>query len=284
MLSCLARHSYGTSSVRVVKVIRRPDRHDLKEIAVDVQFEGDYEASYVIGDNRDVLPTDTMKNTVYALAKDHPLEQIEDFGLALADHFLAHQRQLSRVRLKLAEHAWARLAVSGRPDRQAFARAGGERRVARVTASREGATVEAGIEELVVIKTAGSSFEGYIKDKFTTLRETSDRLLATAITASWTYSGHEISFGLLWHGVRQVLLETFAQHESRSVQHTLFAMGEAVLQSYEDISEIRLSLPNKHHLLVDLSPFGLENRNEIFMPTDEPYGLIEATLDRRGQQ
>lgn len=277
----LAGNHYGKSRVRMVKVTRHPDRHDLKEVTVGIQFEGDFETSYTAGDNSKVLPTDTMKNTVYALAKENPVEQIEEFALGLIAHFLKSNPQVRQVRIEIAENLWTRITVAGKPHNFAFTR-GNEKRIAMVTGTRSGVSVEAGIEDLMVLKTRGSGFKGYLKDRYTTLQETSDRILATAIRASWLYAGPKIEFGAYWCGVRQLLLDTFAEHESRSVQHTLYAMGEAVLKTYEDILEIRLSLPNKHCLLVDLAPFGLENNNEIFVPVDEPHGLIEARLTRRG--
>ena len=278
----LAGNHYWKSRVRMVKVTRHPDRHDLKEVTVGIQFEGDFETSYTAGDNSKVLPTDTMKNTVYALAKENPVEQIEEFALRLIAHFLKNTPQVRQVRIEIAEHLWTRITVAGKPHNWAFTRSGNEKRIAVVTGTRSGVSVEAGIEDLVVLKTGGSGFEGYPGDRYTTLQETRDRILATAIRASWLYDGPEVAFGTCWYGVRQLLLDTFAEHDSRSVQHTLYAMGEAVLKTYEDILEIRLSLPNKHCLLVDLAPFGLENNNEIFVPVDEPHGLIEARLTRRG--
>jgi urate oxidase len=275
MSTLLAENSYGKSRVRLVKVTRRRDRHDLQELTVHVRFEGDYDSSYTSGDNSDVLPTDTMKNTVYALARKHGVDTIEGFGRALAEHFLAGNPRLARVRIAITEHLWTHLAGT------AFLRNGGEKRVAAVTVSRQGASVEAGIEDLVIMKTAGSAFEGFMRDPLTTLPDTQDRLLGTSLAAMWTYTGNEIPWGLSWHGVRKTLLDAFAEHQSRSVQHTLFAMGEAVLESHADVAEIRLSMPNKHCLLVDLAPFGLENPNEIFLPVDEPHGLIEARLVRR---
>jgi urate oxidase len=278
----LAHNNYGKSRVRMVKVARRGERHDLQELTVNVAFEGDFAAAHIDGDNSLVLPTDTMKNTVYALAAQSPeIEEIEAFALRLTDHFLTNHPQVSRVTVEIAEARWERIAVGGRPHRHAFTKGGDEKRTARVAATREGATVEAGIEDLVVLKTTGSGFAGYVKDQFTTLKETADRIFATAVKAGWLYAQTEAASGVVWRGVRQLILETFAEHDSRSVQQTLYAVGEAVLESYDEIAEIALSLPNKHCLPVDLTPFGMENRNEIFVPTDEPHGLIEARL-RRG--
>ncbi|HEY4596641.1 MAG TPA: urate oxidase [Thermoanaerobaculia bacterium] len=270
----LAENAYGKQAVRLVTVRRLPDRHELKDVTVAIRFEGDFAAAYTDGDNRGVLPTDTMKNTVYALAADHPFDDIEDFGLLLTDHFLTHNPRAARVQVDLTEHPWEPFGADG----TAFRQPGSERRIAEVTRDREGARVVAGLENLVVMKTAKSAFEGFPRDRYTTLPETADRLLATAVRATWRYSRPDVPFGL-WHQVRRVLLETFAEHDSRSVQHTLYAMGEAVVRTL-DVEEIHLAMPNRHHIPVDLRPFGLENRNEIFVATTEPYGLIEGTVRR----
>jgi urate oxidase len=262
-------------------VARRGDRHEIRDLTVAVRFQGAFEAAHADGDNSDVLPTDTMKNTVYAMAKDHRLEAIEPFALDLATHFLDGNAPVSRVEISISERPWERLTVGGVANPHAFRRAGEERRVTRVVRERGGAArVESGLADLTILKSAKSGFSGFRRDRFTTLRETEDRILATAVTAWWVYGGTEVSYGPVREAVRRTLLETFAEHESASVQHTLHAMGEAVLEQHAEVDEIRLTLPNKHHLPVDLSPFGLENRNEIFVATEEPYGLIEATLRR----
>jgi urate oxidase len=273
----LTENSYGKQAIRLVTVRRRADRHELKDVTVSIRFEGDYGAAYEEGDNQGVLPTDTMKNTVYALAAEHPFEDVEDFGLALTDHFSTHNPRASSIQAELVEHLWEPIEAGGAAHPHAFRRAGSEKRIATVTRDRDGATVLAGLEDLVVMKTARSAFGGFPRDRYTTLPETADRILATAVRATWRYSRPSVDFGPLWQEVRRLLLETFAGHDSRSVQHTLHAMGEAVLETL-DVEEIHLSMPNKHHLPVDLRPFGLENRNEIFVATLEPYGLIEARL------
>ena len=276
----LSENGYGKSGIRLVKVARRGGQHDLRDLTVAVRLEGDFARAHVDGDNSAVLPTDTMKNTVYALAKDHFDRDIESFGLFLTEHFLRNNPPVARVRVDVSERPWERLVVGGEPHAHAFSRPGGERRTTRVTRTREGSFVESGLEDLVLAKSARSGFSGFLKDGFTTLKETEDRILATAVKASWLYTGTPKDFDRSFQGIRQTLLETFAGHESASVQHTLHAMGEAVLKDHPEVAEIRLSLPNRHHLLVDLSPFGLENRNEIFVATEEPFGLIEATLKR----
>lgn len=272
----LAENSYGKQAVRLVTVRRGPRQNTLKDVTVAIRFQGDFAAAYTEGDNQGVFPTDTMKNTVYALAAEHPFDDIEDFGLALTDHYLKASPRTSSVQVDLTEHLWEAIGEEG--DRS-FRKSGSERRRATVIRDPNGARVQAGIEDLVVMKTSQSAFEGYPRDRYTTLRETSDRLLATAVQATWHYAPSASNFGQLWHEVRRLLLKAFAEHDSRSVQHTLYAMGEAALETLE-VEEIHIAMPNLHHLPVDLTPFGLENRNEIFVATTAPYGLIEGTVRR----
>ena len=276
----LAQSAYGKSRIRLVQVARGADRHDVRDLTVSIQFQGRFDESYTDGDNSAVLPTDTMKNTVYALAAREPVKAPETFGLALAEHFLARNPRLTRVRLDLTEHLWSRVPQGERSAPHAFVRTGPELRTASVHAHRKRTSVGAGIADLLILKSAHSAFSGFPRDEYTTLPETRDRLMATSLTATWRYRDSDIDFGVAWRAVRTTLLEVFAQHHSESVQHTLYAMGQAVLDTIEDVTAIRLVMPNKHHLPVDLSRLGFENRNEIFIPTEEPYGLIEATLVR----
>jgi urate oxidase len=270
----LAGNNYGKSRVRVMKVTRQADRHDLAELSVNVQFEGAFDAVHMAGDNAAVLPTDTMKNTVNALAKMWSGEEIEDFGRQLVEHFLACNPEVSRVRIEIAQSQWARM------DRYAFVEGSQERRTTEVAGTREGLAVASGIENMVILKTAGSGFKGYKKDRYTTLKETSDRILATAVRADWKYGKPDVVYGECRQRAREAMLKTFIEQDSPSVQQTAYAMGTAALEAVPDIAEIRLSLPNKHCLLIDLSPFGMENRNEIFVPTDEPHGLIDVSVGR----
>ena len=276
----LAEAAYGKSSVRLVQVSRHGDRHDLKDFTVAIRFEGEYDQSYTDGDNSGVLPTDTMKNTVYALAARHPVEEPEAFGRLLAEHFLERNPRLRRVRIDLTEHQWGRIAVKAREHGQAFVRHGTESRTAMVQGEGDQFTIGAGVSDLVILKSSHSAFTGFLRDEYTTLPDVADRILATALTATWRYRTVDLDFNLTWRAVRDALLEAFAEHDSRSVQHTLHDMGRAVLDNVEAVTAVRLVMPNKHHLPVDLSRLGLENRNEIFVPTDEPYGLIEATILR----
>jgi len=274
----LGENNYGKSRVRLLRVARQEGRHDIKEMTLEIRFEGDFETAHTQGDNRKILPTDTMKNTVYALARQHSLETLEDFSLHLIEHFLTYNPQVSRVRIEAAEHLWTRMSRGEKPHASAFTRAGGEQRTAALSGTRKGTAIRSGIDGLVILKTTDSAFDNFLRDPFTTLKEDRNRILSTTLRANWLYTGEEMEFAPLWHGVRGTLLETFAEHKSESLQHTLYAMGEAVLKNFDNVSEIYLSLPNKHFNLVDLSPLGMDNPAEVFLPTDEPHGLIEATL------
>ncbi len=277
----LGQNNYGKSEVRLVKVKRDTDRHELRDLTVDIALEGDFEAAHVRGDNTGLLATDTMRNTVYALAKDHLTGSIEEFGLKLVDHFLEAGPTVERARVRIAEHPWNRIEVNGRGHEHSFVRGSGER-IATVKGDAGGARVEAGIDDLLVLKTTNSGWKGFLRERFTTLPETTDRILATKITANWLYGDANVDFDRLWRGVRGRILETFTDHYSPSVQNTLYRMGEAVLEGFPEIERIRFSLPNKHHLLYDLERFGMENEGEIFHATSEPYGLIEGTVERAG--
>ena len=281
MASILSANNYGKSAVRVLKVERHGPRHVIRELAVDIALEGEFTTAHTHGDNSAVLPTDTMKNTVYAKAREIDIGEPEEFAIMLTSHFLAASAPASSARVSIAESGWRRLLVDGAAHEHAFERSGNELRVARVV-RRRGAEPEvvAGIDNLLILKSASSGFAGYPRDKYTTLRETDDRILATSITARWRYVAGASAFGAGFDGVRGAMLDTFAGHQSKSVQHTLHAMGEAALEHCADVEEISITMPNKHYLLADLSPFGLDNPNEIFVPTSEPYGLIEATLRR----
>lgn len=277
----LAESAYGKSRIRLVQVLRRGERHTLSDLTLAIRFEGDYVESYVAGDNSQVLPTDTMKNTVYALAAREPVTTPESLGLRLGRHFLDRNPRLRRVRIDLTEHAWRPISVAGREHGQSFLQRGPDTRTAKVQATRDHTLIAAGIRDLMILKSARSAFAGFPRDEYTTLPETRDRLLATSLTASWHYQAGEVDFVNSWRDVRQTLLETFAKHDSQSVQHTVYAMGQAVLDQHAEVMTIRLVMPNKHHIPFDVSRFGLENRNEVFVATDEPYGLIEATLTRK---
>lgn len=277
----LVHNNYGKSRVRLMKVSRRGNWHELQNINVKIAFEGDFDAIHATGDNSKCLPTDTMKNTVYALAaQTTEIEEIESFGLRLARHFLEQNEQVSRVSIDIIEHKYTRIPMDGEPHPHSFTKSGGEKRTTAIRMTRDETSVESGLEDLTVIKTTRSGFAGFLKDNYTFLPETDDRIFCTSVTANWRYVNPEAATEKLWTGVRQTILDTFAEHDSLSVQHTLHAMGEAVLNTHPAITEISFSLPNIHCIPIDVTKFGETNNNTIFWPTEEPHGLIEGRLRR----
>jgi urate oxidase len=281
MSARLMWNGYGKAAVRVVKVDRSGPRHDLSDMSVEIQLQGAFEKAHLSGDNCEVLPTDTMKNAVYALARQGPVAPPEEFGLRLGHYFLQACPVAHRAVVSLATQRWERLSVDNQAHPHAFLRGTEERRLAQVSVDRQGVTVESGLEGLGLLKTTGSGFAGFLRDKYTTLPETNDRIFATEVSARWVYADLPANYDHAWYPVRTALIETFANHQSASVQQTLYAMGEAALAACEAIREIRLVLPNRHHVLMDLSPFGLDNPDQVYLPSLEPYGRIEAVLARK---
>jgi urate oxidase len=279
----LGDNQYGKAETHVVRITKSGpggNAHEIKDFTVSVALSGDFSASHLTGDNSKVVPTDTQKNTVFAFAKDSTIGEAEDFALRLARHFVSEFASVYRARVAVEEHGWSRITAAGRPHPHAFVRASGEKRLAMVTCSDEGAWVVAGIDDLVVLKSTGSEFWGFPRDRYTTLGETKDRILATAVSARWRHAGAQADWAESFAETRRVLLETFALKHSLALQQTLYAMGEAVLEARPELAEIRLSMQNNHHFTVDLSPFGLANDNEVFYASDRPYGLIEGAVTR----
>lgn len=277
----LSADRYGKAAIRIVHVGRDETPHRLHDLTVAIALEGDFVAAYTDGDNAHVVATDTMKNTAYAFALDHLDGSIEDYGRALAEHFLTFA-QVDRATVNVRSHGWRPLEVAGAPARDAFIRGGEGTRVATVAAVRGTTTVEAGIEDLIVMKTTRSAFEGFPRDRYTTLPETDDRLMATKVTAIWRYGAPDLDFDDVFDAVRATLLEVFADHDSPSVQTSIWIMARAMLERHDELDEVRMVLPNLHHWLADLSPFGLSNDRTVYVATTEPHGLIEATV-RRGE-
>jgi urate oxidase len=274
----LGANRYGKQSVRLVRVVRGPV-HRVRDLTVDVSLEGAFETAYTAGDNSSVVATDTMKNTVYALAPEHLTGAIETFGIAIARHFLAAD-PVARATVAIREHKWEPLPGAGGPAPDAFSRSGAMTRVATVSAGAAGIAVESGIQDLVVMKTAKSAFSGFPRDRYTTLREVRDRIMATRITATWRHHAPRDDWDASHDVLVRTLLGVFADHVSESVQQSIWVMGQAMLEADAGIDEVSMSLPNLHHWLVDLAPFGGSNAGEIFVATAEPFGLIEATVRR----
>jgi urate oxidase len=275
----LGPNQYGKAEVRVVAVDRSGPRHTLVDLNVSTSLRGDFTAAHTAGDNAHVLPTDTQKNTVFAFARDG-VGAIESFGLRLARHFAGAYPWTTGARVAIESYGWDRIAVDGQPHGHAFRRDGGEVRTAVVTVDEDDVHVLAGLRDLVVLKTTGSEFWGFPRDRYTTLAETRERILATAVTARWRCTTSDLDFDEVFAGVRTTLLETFAATHSLALQQTLYAMGEAVLERHPCVAEVRMSMPNKHHFLQDLSAFGLDNPDVVYSAADRPYGLIEGSVLR----
>jgi urate oxidase len=270
----LGDNQYGKSQVRVVRVIHGGERHTLRDLTVDVTLRGDFADVHTKGDNTGLPATDTMRNVVYAKAAEHPLDSLPGFGATLVAHYAGSPRVRAAV-VRLREHPWERL------EGNAFQRGSGGTRVHEVTGDGTAATHAAGIEDLLVLRTSGSAFSGFERDRFTLLPETDDRILATVVSARWEHAAGTTPEEGSWAAVRATLLHAFGDHDSPSVQYTLHRMGQAVLEAHDDLERIALTLPNVHHLPFDVARFGVEDRGEVFQPTTEPYGLIEATVERR---
>jgi urate oxidase len=278
----LGHNQYGKAETRVVRIYRDTDPHDIVDYNVSAALSGDFADTHLTGDNAKVLTTDAVKNTVNAFAKEHgeAARQPESFGLALARHFVEDVPQVSRARVGLEAYPWLRLDSGGAPSPHAFVRAGQYTRTATVTYSDGRAWVVSGLRDLTVLKSTDSEFFGFYQDRYTTLQPTNDRVMATSVTAQWWHTTDDVDWTKAFDSARAALCDAFAASHSYALQQTLFEMGGAVLDAVPSVAEVRFSLPNKHHFVVDLSPFGLDNPNEVFHADDRPYGLIEGTVRR----
>jgi len=280
----LGANQYGKAESRVVRVYRDTPRHQIRDLNVSSALRGRFEDAHTTGDQRDVLPTDTQKNTAFAFAKEKGVGAIEDFALTLGGHFIDAAPAADGARIEVEEYPWERITVDGQGHDHSSVRFGSGIRTTVVNIEGRGderkAYVVSGIRDLVVLKSTGSEFHGFLKDKYTTLQETSDRILATSLVARWRYDHTDVDWDKSYDEIKALLLEQFARIHSLALQQTLYGMGEAVLQQHPEVAEVKFSAPNKHHFLVDLSPFGVENPGEVFIAADRPYGLIEATVVR----
>jgi urate oxidase len=280
MSAILTSNSYGKSDVRLTKVVRRGAVHDLLEFSVDVLLTGDFSQSYTHGDNSNIIATDSMKNTVYVLAKENDFNTAEQFATLLAGHFPANYPQVASARVEVRQNNWARIPVGGKPHDHAFVSGGADLHTAVATASNGATRVAGGVRDLLVLKTTHSAFKGFVTDRYRTLKDADDRIFATRVTAGWDYISANENFADAHLRICGALLTTFATHMSDAVQETMFEMGKAALAAGPEISRVSLQLPNKHRIPVNLQPFGLENKNEIFVWTDEPFGNISAVVER----
>jgi urate oxidase len=275
----LGPNRYGKAEVRLLHVARGGEQHEITDLNVSIALAGDLSGTHLTGDNANVIPTDTQKNAVYAFARRFGVTPIEEFGRRLGEHFAGFP-PIARAQVHIQHCGWRRISVGGTPHPHSFERAEGAR-IASVHVRGGGACeVVAGVDGLVLLKSTGSEFRGFRQDEYTTLQPAGDRILATAIRARWRLSARDVDWDASFSGARAALVEAFAATYSRSLQQTLYAMGQAVLLARPEVCEVRLSLPNKHHFLADLGPFGLDNPGEVFYTADRPYGLIEGTVQR----
>ena len=278
----ITEQSYGKGRVCLSHIVRSEDRHDFVQVIVEVALEGDFDAAYTDGDNSNVVPTDTMKNTVYAIAREHGVGSIETFASHLASHFFNSFSQVSKATISVEECLWQRIDIEGASHPHSFVGGGSERNTCRVVASEGVKELSSGLLGLQVLKTTESGFEGFHRDQYTTLNPTSDRIFATTITASWPCADPDRDWSATRANVRKKFLEVFATTFSPSVQKTLRDMADAVFAVCPEIDEVSLNMPNQHHLLADMAKLNLENHNDIFVPTPEPFGIISATVRRDG--
>lgn len=277
----LGENRYGKSRVRMSRITRHTDHHEFNEWTVHVLLEGDFEASFTNADNSRILPTDTMKNTVYFVARGSNASTIEQFAIELGDYLLNNNPQVTKACVEIEENAWERIVVDGLPDTTSFKLGGPEVQTVSAIREKNGAwSINSGVDGLTILKTTKSAFAGYIQDKLTTLKPATDRILGTRVTARWECAAPAPDYAAVRARIVPALLKEFAGHNSMSVQHTLFDMGKAALEAAPEIARIHLNMPNLHHLLANLSPFGQDNPNHIFVPIDEPHGTIEATIER----
>lgn len=280
MAIILGGNQYGKAESRVVRVVRDTARHEIRDLNVTTALRGPFAPAYLVGDQSNVLPTDSQKNTAFAFAKSKGIASIEEYGLELARHFVHDVGPVEGARIEIEEFAWDRAVVDGAEHDHTWTRRGGETRTAAITVDGTGEHVIGGFSNLVILKSTGSEFAGFLVDEFTTLEETHDRVMATSLIAKWRFTTTDVAWDEVYQRVRQIMVREFATLQSLALQQTLWHMGKAVLEEFPTIAEVRLTAPNKHHFAVDLSPFGLENHGEVFVAADRAYGLIEAQVLR----
>jgi len=276
----LVRNTYGKARVRIMRVKRGAERHEVRELSVQAMLEGDFARAYTDADNAGVIATDTIKNIVNIVAHENPGMDAELYCSALAQRFLDLYAQAERAVITAHETRWTRLAINGAPHAHSFLLDGNGRPFAHVDATRAAVAVQSGIDGFTFMKSTASGWENYLHDAYTTLPETADRICATSMDARWSWQAAPADYATANTRILAAMLEVFAMTYSASVQDSLYRMGEAAIAAVPEIAAISLACPNKHYLPVNLSPFGLDNGNTVFTPTDEPHGQIECTVAR----
>lgn len=274
----LGKNQYGKAQNHVVRIHRDTDRHVIRDLVVTSQLRGDFEAVHTEGDNGHCVPTDTQKNTVFAFAQKYGITSPEELLLKLSEHFTTEFEWVTGGRWAADEHAWDRI----NDNDHCFVQNKQEVRTAVLVTDGEQQTVISGFKDLTILKSTESGFEGYPKDKYTTLPETTDRIMSTDVATRWRYNTTDVDYDAVYADVKKIILEKFTDHYSRALQETLYLMGKAVIEAHPEIDEIRFSCPNKHHFVYDLSFCDIENPGETHYAADRPFGLIEATVQRKG--
>ena len=278
----LTSSSYGKSKVRLTKVVRKTPVHELFEFDVAVELSGDFQPAYTHGNNQNVIATDTIKNTVYVLAKENDFDSAEEFAMILVNHFIKTYQQVTFAQVTITQPSWQRITIDGKPHDHAFTNAGTQLRYVKATqkCSDASCALFGGVRDMLVLKTTASEWADFHADRYRTLKDTHDRILSTRIDADWLYGWHQINFDVTREKIINAILQTFATHHSLGVQQTLLVMGEAVLEACHAIDWISFEMPNMHRIPFNLEPFGLKFENDIFVATDEPHGVIKGTVSR----
>jgi urate oxidase len=276
----LSRFTYGKGRVRIMRVARATARHEVRELSVQVMLQGDFAASFTGADNANVIATDSIKNIVNLVARDHLESETEPFAQAVAAYFLAHYRQVDAVNITTHETKWDRMDIAGTAHNHAFRLDSNGQPTVHLAATRDGVTLRSGIEAYTFLKTTESGWVGYVMDDVTTLPETTDRIFATAMNAQWDWHAVPDGYAAAGQKILATMMEVFATTFSPSVQNSLYLMGSAALEAVPEISAITLACPNKHYIPLNLSPFNRDNPNVVFLPTDDPHGQIECTVTR----
>ncbi|WP_296666796.1 factor-independent urate hydroxylase [Demequina sp.] len=283
----LGDHQYGKAENRIVRIVRDSPRHEIRDVNVSSCLRGRFDQAHLTGDQGAVLPTDTQKQTAYAFAKTVGLTSLERYAYALATHFVDDVEPVDQARLELEEFGWERVSVGGVEHDFSWVRTGQEVRTVSVTVEGSGEArrtwITGGLKDLVVLKSSGSEFHGFLADEYTVLEPTSDRIMATSLVAAWRFGPVDIAgfdFDAAYAAIKTAMVETFASFHSLALQQTLYEMGKAAIEAVPELVEVRLSAPNKHHFAYDLEPFGIVNGNEVFHADDRPYGLIQASVIR----
>lgn len=278
----LTYNRYGKGRVRVLRLDRERPEHEVRELSILAMLEGGFGRAYTDADNSAVVATDTIKNIVNALARDHLTADSETFADIVARFFLERYAQVSKADIRAVETRWRRMTLAGAPQPHAFTLDGNGRPFAHVVATREGAEIRSGIESFTFMKTTQSGWSNFHADEYRTLADTDDRIVATAMDATWTWQSAPTSYPAANAALMDAMMGEFVSTYSHGVQDSMYRMGEAALAAVPEVAQVRFGMPNKHYIPMNLAKFGRDATGTVFLPTDEPHGQIEAVVARTG--